>query len=322
MVNPGRKLKKILLILGIAGAVYGGFKVLLPLVIPFLLAYAAALGLRPSVRYFENRFRWTLFGKTRHIPVSVIGAVEMVLIFGILAGLLYFGGAYLIGQMERLVTAVPQGLSWLDVRLTGLCRGIERTFGLRPEYLVAGVRELLREVGTMVREAFMPAIMNNSVTLITKMAETVVLLILFFIATLMFLQEMDEIRERKNRSMFHREFRLIGRRLVLVGSAWIKTEAVIILVTSLLCTLGLLFIGNSYALVLGIAIGVLDALPLFGSGTVLIPWGIFLMAQKQWLDGSVLLAVYVLCYFLRQMLEAKLMGDMVGLSPVETLISM
>ena len=37
---------------------------------------------------------------------------------------------------------------------------------------------------------------------------------------------------------------------------------------------------------------------------------------------SVLLAVYVRCYFLRQMLEAKLMGDMVGLSPVETLISM
>ena len=41
MVYPGRKLKKILLILGITGAVYGGIRYLLPLVVPFLFAYAA-----------------------------------------------------------------------------------------------------------------------------------------------------------------------------------------------------------------------------------------------------------------------------------------
>lgn len=322
MVNPGRKLKKILLILGIAGAVYGGFKILLPLVIPFLLAYGTALWLRPSVRYFEKRYRWKWFGRTWKLSAGVIGAVEMSLILGILAGLVYFGGAYLTRQLERLVEAVPQMLSWLDVRLTGVCRGIEQNLGLRPEYLVNGVREMLQEIGSAVRDAFMPAIMNNSVAVITKLIEAIVLLILFFIATLMFLQEMDEIRERKNRSMFHREFALIGRRLVLVGSAWIKAEAVIVLVTSALCTLGLLLIGSSYALVFGIGIGVLDALPLFGSGVVLIPWGIFLIMQKRWMAGMVLLAVYVLCYFLRQTLEAKLMGDMVGLSPVETLVSM
>ena len=322
MVNPGRKLKKILLILGITGAVYGGFKVLLPLVVPFLFAYAAALWLRPSVRYFEKRLRWKMFGKMRYIPIGVIGAVEMVFILAVLVGLIYFGGAYLTGQLERLVAAVPQGISWLDVHLTGVCRTIERTLGLRSEFLVAGVREMLRDLGEAVKDASMPTIMNNSMALISGLLEAVVLLVLFFIATLMFLAEMDEIRERKNRSMFHREFALIGRRLVSVGSAWIRTESVIILVTSVLCVLGLWFIGNSYALVIGIGIGVLDALPLFGSGAVLIPWGIFLILRKRWLDGAVLLAVYVICYFLRQMLEAKLMGDMVGLSPAETLISM
>lgn len=39
MGKPGKKLKKIFLILGITGAVYGGFKYLLPLVVPFLCAY-------------------------------------------------------------------------------------------------------------------------------------------------------------------------------------------------------------------------------------------------------------------------------------------
>ena len=43
MVKPGRKLKKIILIAGITGAVYGGFRYLLPLVVPFLFAYGTAL---------------------------------------------------------------------------------------------------------------------------------------------------------------------------------------------------------------------------------------------------------------------------------------
>ena len=55
MVSPEKKLKKFLLILGITGAVYGAFRYLLPLVIPFLCAYGTALFLRPSVRLLSNR---------------------------------------------------------------------------------------------------------------------------------------------------------------------------------------------------------------------------------------------------------------------------
>ncbi len=55
MVSPEKKLKKFLLILGITGAVYGAFRYLLPLVVPFLCAYGTALFLRPSVRFLSNR---------------------------------------------------------------------------------------------------------------------------------------------------------------------------------------------------------------------------------------------------------------------------
>ena len=133
---------------------------------------------------------------------------------------------------------------------------------------------------------------------------------------------MDDIRERKSDSMFHREFSLIGRRLVNVGSAWLKTQLVIMSITSIICTAGLFFIGNPYSLLLGIGIGFLDALPIFGTGTVLIPWGIFMLIQKKWKSGLVLLGLYVVCYFIRQILEAKIMGGKVGLSALETLISM
>ena len=322
MVNPGRKLKKMLLILGIAGAVYGGFKYLLPLVIPFLCAYVAALWLRPSVRYFERRLKWKIGRTEIHASAAAVGAIEIVLIFGVLIGLVYICGNRLFQQLERFTAAIPLGLIWLDGKLTGLCRNAEHALGLKEDHLVAIVREMIRELGVVLRQSSMPALMNNSMTVLSWIVNIVIVSVIFFIAALMFLQEMDEIRERKNRSMFHREFALIGRRLVTVGSAWLKTEAILIAVTSSLCTIGLLFVGNPYALLLGIGIGLLDALPLFGAGAVLIPWGLVMLVQKQWMNGVILLGLYVVCYFSRQILEAKLMGTQVGLTPIETLVSM
>lgn len=322
MVNPGEKLKKILLIMGITGAVYGGFKYLLPLVVPFLFAYGAALWLGPSVRYFERRFRFRIFDKEVHIPAALIGGIELLLVFGLILGIFYFGGSRLISQLERLAAGFPQWLSWLDVKLTGMCRNAEGAFGLKNDYLVALVRDMIKKLGEAARQSTMPLLMNNSMTLLKKAVGAIVFLVIFFVATLMCLQEMDDIRERKSRSMFHREFSMLGRRVVTACTAWLKTQAVIMSVTSVLCVLGLFAIGNPYAFLLGIGIGILDALPIFGTGTVLVPWGVLCMVQGSWLKGAVLLGLYVVCYFVRQILEARIMGGQVGLSALETLVSM
>ena len=315
MVSPVEKLKKMIIILGATAAVYGGFRYLLPLVVPFLCAYAAALWIRPSIRYLEYRMR-------RRLPVTLIGSIELIMIGLILIGVGYVAGSRIISQLERLLTSIPEGLIWLDERLTGICRQLEVRMGFRSDYLVAAVREMIRELGTIFKQSTMPALMTNSVWIVVKALELLVFLVLFFVSALMFLQEMDEIRERKDHSIFHREFLLIGKRTLSVCGAWIKAEIIMFLITSVLCTLGLFWIGNSYAFLFGIGIGVLDALPLFGAGVILIPWGFICLLQKHWMEGIVLWILFAACYLIRQGLEAKLMGSQVGLSPLETLIAM
>ena len=41
----------------------------------------------------------------------------------------------------------------------------------------------------------------------------------------------------------------------------------------------------------------------------------------QWGRGLLVFGLYLVCYFLRELLEAKLMGKQVGLTPLETLAS-
>lgn len=322
MVKPVKKLKKILLIVGITGAVYGGFKYLLPLVIPFLLAYGTALWLRPSVRFIEFRSRFRFRGKTYRIPAGVIGGIELTLLFGVFAALLYLGGRRLMVETRLLFDRFPDWLIWLDQWLTSICTDAEQMFGLHDGYLVHLAQEMVDSLGSAVKQSTMPLLMTNSMTIMKKMVEAIVVMIIFFVAAILSLQEMDEMRERRSRSTFHREFSLLGRRLVTVVNAWLKTQIIIMSITSVLCVAGLFLIGNPYAILFGIGIGLLDALPIFGTGTVLIPWGILLLVNRVWGKALVILGLYVICYFLRQIMEAKIMGNQVGLTALETLTSM
>lgn len=322
MVKPRRKLKKILFILGITGAVYGGFKYLLPLVIPFLLAYGAALWMRPSVRFLERKLRVRFRQKEYHLPAALIGGAELLLAGGLIFFILYFGSSRLLSQARLFADRLPQWISRLDVALTAFCKGLEQKFGLRDGYLVELSAKMVLNLKEAARQSTMPLLMNNSMLVLKGIVKAVVFLVIFFVAALMVLQEMDEIRERKSRSSFHREFSLISRRLVSVGNAWLKTQLIIMTITSLLCILGFFLIGNPYSILAGIGIGLLDALPVFGTGSVLIPWGILLFARRQWGKGAVILALYAVCYLVRQFLEARIMGNQVGLSALETLMSM
>ena len=85
---------------------------------------------------------------------------------------------------------------------------------------------------------------------------------------------------------------------------------------------GLWAIKNPYYILLGIGIGLLDALPLFGTGTVLVPWALVELLAGRGGRAAALIGIYVFCYILRQVLETRMMAKGMGLSALETLISL
>lgn len=322
MVSPEKKLKKFLLILGITGAVYGAFRYLLPLVVPFLCAYGTALFLRPSVRFLSNRIAVPFRGEMHHLPVSLVGGIELLVMSCLVFGLLYAGGSMAVSQTGLFIRRFPDWLSALDLRLTDTCRLLEQKMGLKADALVELAGRAVEEVRQMFKNSTMPVLMDRSVSALRVAVAGIVLSFIYFVAVLLTLQEMDDIREKRSRSAFRREFLVVGERIASVVSAWLKTQAFILFLTSAVCIFGLAVIGNPYSFLFGCGIGILDALPVLGAGTVLIPWGVALLFQKAWKKAAVIFGIYVVCYFLRQISEARLMGKQVGLSPLGSLVSM
>lgn len=69
-------------------------------------------------------------------------------------------------------------------------------------------------------------------------------------------------------------------------------------------------------------IGFVDALPILGSGTVMIPWAIISAVNGDLKLGIAIFALYVIILVVHQLLEPKVVGNNIGIHPVFTLIAM
>ena len=245
--------------------------------------------------------------------------VELILLSIFLVGLLAAGGRRFTEELEHFLEELPGRMEELSLLGQQFEQSIERVLHLPAGKIGQLFRGTGLQGGGQVKEILLPQLLQKSVPAAAGIVRAVIVVVLFFIASILSLQEMDELRRRRFDSMFHREFFLLGRRLAVTGSAWLKTQSVIFLMTSAFSMAGLLLIGNPYYILGGIGIGVLDALPIFGAGTALVPWSLFLLFKREWGHALILFGLYLLCYFLREFTEAHLMGKKMGLSPLETL---
>lgn len=324
MERPTRKQRKLLLIIGITGAVYLSFQYLLPLVVPFLVAYGIALLLKPSALWIEKRCRIRIKIKSRvwRPSLGLIGGIELLFLLFIIGAVIYIGGRRLVIEAQLLCENLPALVERLDVWLTEVCFWMERVFHLQQGCLVLILKDMILDLGRAAKNSTMPFLVVNSMTILRWIIQVTVITVILVVAVILSLQEMESLKKRREQSAFHREFSILSSRLIVVGNAWLKTQLSIMGLTMIICFFGFMLLGNPYNILLGIGIGLLDALPIFGTGTVLIPWAVFCFVTGSWGKGIVLLAIYIICYFIREILEAKIMGDKVGLTALETLISM
>ena len=322
MEKPKEKLKKILIISGITSVVYAGCKYLLPLVIPFFAAYGLALLLEPAARWICRKTTWKRKGKTFRLPIEAVGGAELLLILAIIGIGVYFGGCRLLEQVKLLIDSLPELTRSFDRWLTGNCRQMESLLHLKKGYIVLLVQDMIRQLGDTAKSAAMPYLMVSSVTVFKWAVSAMVIFLILFFATILTLGKLDAIRSFQKRSLFHEEFELIHQKFSVFGKAFLRVQGLILLLTCIVCTVGLWLAGNPYYILLGTVIGLLDALPLLGTGTILLPWAVVELIGGRGSQALWLVGIYVVSYIIRQFLETKMMAKGIGLSALETLAAL
>ena len=101
---------------------------------------------------------------------------------------------------------------------------------------------------------------------------------------------------------------------------WLKAELKLSAITLMVALAGLLLLRIPYAPIWAAAVAVVDAVPLLGTGTVLLPWALVCLIQRQHLRSIGLLCIYGCAFLTRTVLEPRLVGRHLGLDPLVTLI--
>ena len=316
-INLTEKQKILLRTAGMTAAVYLIFKYLIPLLIPFLIAVLLSIPIRPLARFFYRKF---------HIPIGVSAGILLALLGVFLAGGFFWLGKSALEQLTLLWRHVPawwQGCcDWLLDCCDQMEQGLQLSRGTIRSQVVRFTDLGEGGLGANALAGVMDGLMSTSFQGIRMAIELLVTVFVTIGATLITTTQLEEIKRAIDRSRFREEIWRITRTLARVGAAYGKTQLLIMLLTRGICTGGLTIMGNSYPVLLGILIGLLDALPIFGVGTVLWPWiAVSALGGKLWQTVG-LAVIYGICSLVRELMEARYMGDRIGLTALENLISM
>ena len=101
---------------------------------------------------------------------------------------------------------------------------------------------------------------------------------------------------------------------------WLKAQLKLSSITCAIVLVGLLLLRIPFAPVWAVGIALVDAVPLLGTGIVLIPWALISLMQQAPLRAVGLLCTYLCAVVTRTVLEPRLVGRHLGLDPLVTLL--
>ncbi|MFZ3129696.1 MAG: AI-2E family transporter, partial [Desulfosporosinus sp.] len=103
---------------------------------------------------------------------------------------------------------------------------------------------------------------------------------------------------------------------------YLRAQAILVSVTAFSTIGGLLLMGNRYAVTLGVLAGLLDIVPIVGTGMLFVPWIVGLIILGSVGEGLKVLLIWIITVTVRQFLEPKVLSNGIGIHPLPTLISM
>lgn len=303
---------KIVLLLLLTGAVYFFLKILVPLSAPVLMAMLFVTIFGPFLQKLEAKCRI-------HRQVgAVLLLFVAVLVLGLLVWVLF---SWIVGSLPEWI----RGLDSLEENIISIvnrvCDIVGSAVRIDTDYLEEILLMNLQEGIDWFQDRLVPSVLSQSIRYVRILITFGGFLICFLIATVLLAKDYDNIM---NRMLDKEECHLILE--IICGviryiATYIRAQMIIMSCVGLLAAVVLTLCGIRQGVLWGLLAGVLDALPFIGTGIVLVPLGIQQFFAGRYVKTVFCLLLYVACIFVRELLEPKLIGKRVGVSPIAILLS-
>lgn len=93
-------------------------------------------------------------------------------------------------------------------------------------------------------------------------------------------------------------------------------------VNAVVVIFGLSLLGTNFIVLIGIAVGIFDILPVLGPGTILLPWAAYSLLTADYVLGIGLLVIFGLTSVMRNALTPVVLSENIGIDPLAILAAM
>lgn len=312
-------IKRLLTALGILALLALGVKYLLGPAMPFLLGALLAVGAEPLVQLSQKKLRLSRgFAAGFGVTVTLL----------LLAGLLSILGAFLLKEMVQLAASLPdlnstarEGVATLQNWLQDLTYRAPE--GLQP-MLKGTVDRVFDSSGVFLQQATaqLPGFLSGFLSGVPDSALKIGTgLLAAFMISARLPKLKDALSRKIPKAWKERYLPALGRTKKALGG-WLKAQGLLSLVTYGIVSVGLLFLRVPYGFFWALLVAVIDAVPMLGTGIVLLPWALVRLLQGEHLQAIGLLLIFGAASLTRATLEPRLVGKQLGLDPLLTLIAL
>ncbi len=286
---------------------------------PFVIGWLIALMASPLARGLEKKL---------HIRKKIGSVIVVILVLAAVTVTLYLIVSRLVREVADFIPQAPEYLQ----KLLDLLAKVEDWLGGIFKNLPENVRETLDSISQEVRDALINGVRDLSThlaSLIGNVALSVPTVLFYTLITVassfILLWERERIwngfYDRMPESI-QRFIDMSKRSIKKALGGYFMVELKMSLLVAAITLVGLLLLKVPYALLLSLLIAFVDFLPVFGSGTVLLPWALAEVLMGRYMMAVWLVVIYLATQAVRNILSPKVMGQTMGLSGLMTILCM
>lgn len=290
----------------------------LPLLAPFLISLGAAAVMEPAVRGMCRR------GVKRSLAAGLLTSLLLVCCIGLVSCCAAGGARLLTAYAKRapaLLTALTDTAETVKQSLSRVMETIPTQAAEQLSGMMDGFTQQLSELPMRASRYALDGVTDFAKTSPDRLLFVCTAIIGIYFFSL-YLPDVTAFFRRQLPDTALAKLRLIRQVLREAAGGYLKVQCILSGITFLILLLAFMLMGIRDSLPAAAAIAVIDALPILGSGAVLIPWALIALLLGNIPRAAGIAAVYAVLLVTHNLLQAKLMGSQLGLHPITALVSL
>lgn len=295
------------------------FPVLWHYLSPFIVSIPIAACLQPLIRFLEKKLKWK-HSLAVLLPVLALVAVAFLLI--------YWFASFGFSQLNTLITNAPNLISeGVSTLRSAFNRAIGSMEGIPPEtvaWLENAMNQFLNWLttqGTMMGGR----ILGFTANMATMLPAAFIYLNFLIVAMYLVTKAYDTIRSRLPGGRDHdpnTSASQLTKSAMMGLTGYLRVQLTYGIISFVVGLIYLNWCRFPYAWAIALLAAILEFLPLFGNGTLYIPWSIIAFVMGMGDVGTKVIVLYLLLITFRRITEPRIMSASIGVSPLLSMIGM